>query len=142
LILQIKRVYAAYCFASRDPRTAGQRREEEEEEVPVDSKEREKQEIAKAEAEARKAANQRKCPNRNNASAIAAKKFSAGRNEKTTQVYRMDKTEEEKKKSDLRYEELCRGIWRMQTTRIPGRNYEAALSDTNVASLLKDLDSR
>jgi len=52
----------------------------------------------------------------------------------------MDKTEEEKKNRLEVRKKLCRGIWRMQTTRIPGSETMRLLCDTNALSLLKDLD--
>jgi transcription initiation factor TFIIF subunit alpha len=106
---------------------------------PMDSKEREKQEIAKAEAEARKAANQAQiAPTGNNPSALAAKKYSAGRHEKTTQVYRLDKTAAQKRESDLRYEEAL--PWHLEDADNKNTwvgNYEAALSDTNVCFVIE-----
>ena len=106
---------------------------------PIDSKEREKQEIAKAEAEARKAANQAQiAPTGNNPSAIAAKKFSAGRHEKTTQVYHLDKTAAQKRQSDLRYEEAL--PWHLEDADNKNTwvgNYEAVLSDTNVCFVIE-----
>ncbi|KAM3068197.1 transcription factor IIF subunit tfg1 [Clarireedia jacksonii] len=104
-------------------------------EDPVDSKEREKQEILKAEKEARKAADQAQiAPTGNNASnAAAAKKAQAFRNEKTTQVYHLDKTEAEKKQSDLRYEEAL--PWHLEDADNKNTwvgNYESALSEVNV----------
>lgn len=102
--------------------------------VPVDSKERERQEILKAEKEAQRAADLAQiAPTGNNASAMAAKKNQAFRNEKTTQVYRLDKTAEQKKASDLRYEEAL--PWHLEDADNKNTwvgNYEAALSDTNV----------
>jgi transcription initiation factor TFIIF subunit alpha len=102
--------------------------------VPMDSKERERLEILKAEKEARKAADLAQiAPTGNNASALAAKKTQAFRNEKTTQVHRLDKTEEQKKESDLRYEEAL--PWHLEDADNKNTwvgNYEAALSDTNV----------
>ena len=100
---------------------------------PMDSKEREKQEILKAEKEKQKAADLAQiAPTGNNASALAAKKTQAFRNEKTTQVHRLDKTEEQKKASDLRYEEAL--PWHLEDADNKNTwvgNYEAALSDTN-----------
>jgi transcription initiation factor TFIIF subunit alpha len=101
---------------------------------PMDSKEREKQEILKAEKEKQKAADLAQiAPTGNNPSALAAKKTQAFRNEKTTQVHRLDKTEEQKKASDLRYEEAL--PWHLEDADNKNTwvgNYEAALSDTNV----------
>ena len=99
----------------------------------MDSKEREKAEIAKAEKDARRAADLAQiAPTGNNASA-AAKKGQTTKLPKTQQIYRTDKTEEDKKKSDLRYEEAL--PWHLEDA--DGRNawfgnYEAALSDINV----------
>lgn len=105
----------------------------------VDSKEREKQEILKAEKEARKAADLAQiAPTGNNASALAAKKNQAFRNEKTTQVHRLDKTAEQKKASDLRYEEAL--PWHLEDADNKNTwvgNYEAALSDTNVMFVIE-----
>ncbi|KAF8851516.1 hypothetical protein BDZ45DRAFT_730868 [Acephala macrosclerotiorum] len=102
--------------------------------APIDSKERERQEILKAEKEAQRAADLAQiAPTGNNASAMAAKKNQAFRNEKTTQVYRLDKTAEQKKASDLRYEEAL--PWHLEDADNKNTwvgNYEAALSDTNV----------
>jgi transcription initiation factor TFIIF subunit alpha len=101
---------------------------------PIDAKEKEKQEILKAEREARRAADLAQiAPTGNNASAMAAKKTQAFRNEKTTQVHRLDKTEAQKKESDLRYEEAL--PWHLEDADNKNTwvgNYEAALSDTNV----------
>ncbi|KAG4423869.1 hypothetical protein IFR04_003014 [Cadophora malorum] len=101
---------------------------------PIDSKERERQEILKAEKEAQKAADLAQiAPTGNNASALAAKKNQSFRNEKTTQVHRLDKTEEQKKLSDLKYEEAL--PWHLEDADNKNTwvgNYEAALSDTNV----------
>lgn len=124
----------------RDPRQpVGKAAKDEDTDEPMDSKEREKQEIAKAEAEARKAANQAQiAPTGNNPSALAAKKFSAGRQEKTTQVYRTDKTEAQKRESDLRYEEAL--PWHLEDADNKNTwvgNYEAALSDTNVVFVIE-----
>lgn len=101
---------------------------------PMDDKEKEKQEIARLEKEAKRAADLAQiAPSGNNASAVAAKKNAAFRNEKTTQVHRLDKTEEQKKESDLRYEEAL--PWHLEDAENKHTwvgNYEAALSDTNV----------
>jgi len=101
---------------------------------PIDSKERERQEILKAEKEAQKAADLAQiAPTGNNASALAAKKNQSFRNEKTTEVHRLDKTEEQKKLSDLKYEEAL--PWHLEDADNKNTwvgNYEAALSDTNV----------
>ncbi|CCU82968.1 transcription initiation factor IIF subunit alpha [Blumeria hordei DH14] len=107
---------------------------------PVDSKELEKQEIARAEKEKQRAIDMAQiAPAGNNPSALASKKVMHGRNEKTTQVYRLDKTEEEKKASDLRYEEAL--PWHIEDAENKNTwvgNYEAALSDINVAFVIKD----
>jgi transcription initiation factor TFIIF subunit alpha len=107
-------------------------------EGPVDSKERERQEILKAEKEKQRAADLAQiAPTGNNASAMAAKKNQAFRNEKTTQVYRLDKTAEQKKASDLRYEEAL--PWHLEDADNKNTwvgSYEAALSDTNVIFLI------
>lgn len=104
------------------------------EDTPMDSKEREKQEIAKAEKEKQRALDLAQiAPTGNNAAALAAKKTAAFRNEKTTQVHRLDKTEEQKKISDLKYEEAL--AWHLEDADNKNTwvgNYEAALSDTNV----------
>ncbi|KAL2065680.1 hypothetical protein VTL71DRAFT_3350 [Oculimacula yallundae] len=106
---------------------------------PIDSKEREKQEIAKAEKEKQKAADLAQiAPTGNNASALAAKKNQSFRNEKTTQVHRLDKTEEQKKMSDLKYEEAL--PWHLEDADNKNTwvgNYEAALSDTNVVLVVE-----
>ncbi|TGO35527.1 hypothetical protein BHYA_0155g00180 [Botrytis hyacinthi] len=100
----------------------------------VDSKERERQEILKAEKEAQKAADRAQiAPTGNNANAAAAKKAQAFRNEKTTQVHRLDKTAEQKKESDLRYEEAL--PWHLEDADNKNTwvgNYESALSEVNV----------
>lgn len=108
-------------------------------EEPIDSKEKEKQEILKAEKEAKRAADLAQiAPTGNNASAMAAKKTQAFRNEKTTQVHRLDKTEAQKKESDLRYEEAL--PWHLEDADNKNTwvgNYEAALSDTNVIFVIE-----
>jgi transcription initiation factor TFIIF subunit alpha len=127
----------------RDPRqpVAGKSAKEDEAmaDEPIDSKEKEKQEILKAEREARRAADLAQiAPTGNNASAMAAKKTQAFRNEKTTQVHRLDKTEAQKKESDLRYEEAL--PWHLEDAdnkNIWVGNYEAALSDTNVIFVIE-----
>lgn len=127
----------------RDPRQPVSGKGVKEDEVmadePIDSKEKEKQEILKAEREARRAADLAQiAPTGNNASAMAAKKSQAFRNEKTTQVHRLDKTEAQKKESDLRYEEAL--PWHMEDAdnkNIWVGNYEAALSDTNVIFVIE-----
>ncbi|OWP00073.1 hypothetical protein B2J93_8644 [Marssonina coronariae] len=106
--------------------------------TPIDSKEQEKQEILKAEKEKQKAADLAQiAPTGNNAAALAAKKTQAFRNEKTTQVHRLDKTEEQKKMSDLKYEEAL--AWHLEDADNKNTwvgNYEAALSDTNVVLVI------
>lgn len=127
----------------RDPRqpVAGKSAKEDEAmaDEPIDSKEKEKQEILKAEREARRAADLAQiAPTGNNASGMAAKKTQAFRNEKTTQVHRLDKTEAQKKESDLRYEEAL--PWHLEDAdnkNIWVGNYEAALSDTNVIFVIE-----
>ncbi|RDL31405.1 Uncharacterized protein BP5553_09614 [Venustampulla echinocandica] len=122
----------------RDPRQPPPGKAAKEEELApdelMDSKEREKLEIMKAEKEARRAADLAQiAPTGNNAAALAAKKTQSFRNEKTTQVYRLDKTEEQKKASDLRYEEAL--PWHLEDADNKNTwvgNYEAALSHTNV----------
>ncbi|ESZ97938.1 hypothetical protein SBOR_1661 [Sclerotinia borealis F-4128] len=100
----------------------------------VDSKERERQEILKAEKEAQKASDRAQiAPTGNNATALAARKAQSFRNEKTTQVHRLDKTAEQKKESDLRYEEAL--PWHLEDAdnkNIWVGNYESALSEVNV----------
>ena len=126
----------------RDPKQPppgkGGKDEEQAVDEPMDSKEREKQEILKAEKEARKAADLAQiAPTGNNPSAMAAKKTQPFRNEKTTQVYRVDKTEDQKKASDLRYEEAL--PWHLEDADNKNTwvgNYEAALSETNVIFLI------
>ncbi|CAG8951743.1 hypothetical protein HYFRA_00005544 [Hymenoscyphus fraxineus] len=99
-------------------------------EQPMDSKEREKQEILKAEKERKRAEDQAQiAPSRNHP---AQKKNQAFKGEKTSQVFRLDKNEEEKKASDLRYEEAL--PWHLEDAEGKNTwvgNYEAALSDTN-----------
>ncbi|TVY23032.1 Transcription initiation factor IIF subunit alpha [Lachnellula hyalina] len=122
----------------RDPRQPppgkGMKDEDMLTDVPMDSKEREKLEILKTEKDARKAADLAQiAPTGNNASALAAKKNQAFRNEKTSQVFRLDKTAEQKKASDLRYEEAL--PWHLEDADNKNTwvgSYEAALSDTNV----------
>lgn len=108
--------------------------------APLDSKEREKQEILRAEKEKQKAIDLAQiAPTGNNASAMAAKKSQAFRNEKTTQVHRLDKTEEQKKASDLKYEEAL--PWHLEDSDNKNTwvgNYEAALSDTNVVFVVDE----
>jgi transcription initiation factor TFIIF subunit alpha len=100
---------------------------------PIDDKERERQELLKMERDAQRAADLAQiAPTGNNAAAMS-KKNTAFRNEKTTQVHRLDKTAEQKKESDLRYEEAL--PWHLEDADNKNTwvgNYEAALSDTNV----------
>jgi transcription initiation factor TFIIF subunit alpha len=107
--------------------------------LPLDDKEQEKLEIARLEKEAQKAADLAQiAPTGNNATALAAKKNAAFRNEKTTQIHRLDKTEEEKKESDLRYEEAL--PWHLEDAENKHTwvgNYEAALSDINVILIIE-----
>lgn len=120
----------------RDPRQPGPGKPLRDEEMtePVDEKERERQEILRAEKEAQRAADLALiAPSGNNASAMAAKKNQSFKNEKTTQIHRIDKTEEDRKQSELRYEEAL--PWHLEDAE--GKqtwvgNYEAALSETNV----------
>ena len=122
----------------RDPKAPAPGKGLKEEDVPadgpVDSKERERLEILKAEKEKQRAADLAQiAPTGNNASALAAKKTQAFKNEKTTQVHRLDKNAEQKKASDLRYEEAL--PWHLEDADNKNTwvgNYEAALSDTNV----------
>jgi transcription initiation factor TFIIF subunit alpha len=108
------------------------------EDTPMDSKEREKQEILREQKEKQKAADLAQiAPTGTSTSAVAAKKAQAFRNEKTTQVHRLDKTEEQKKESDLRYEEAL--PWHLEDADNKNTwvgNYEAALSDTNVVFVI------
>jgi transcription initiation factor TFIIF subunit alpha len=120
----------------RDPRAVNVRDGKEDEAAGgevVDSKEREKAEIAKAEKDARRAADLAQIAPTGNNAAAAAKKGQTTRLPKTQQIYRMDQTEEDKRKSDLRYEEAL--PWHLEDA--DGKNawfgnYEAALSDINV----------
>ena len=130
----------------RDPRTINGKDGQEEEAVGdemMDSKEREKAEIAKVEKDARRAADLAQiAPTGNNASA-AAKKGQIRKLPKTEQVYRTDKTAEDKKKSDLRYEEAL--PWHLEDA--DGKNawvgnYEAALSDVNVIFVVEGSNFR
>ncbi|KAA8576198.1 hypothetical protein EYC84_006352 [Monilinia fructicola] len=87
----------------------------------VDSKERERLEILRAEKESTKGCRSRtNSSHGNNATALAARKAQSFRNEKTTQVHRLDKTAEQKKESDLRYEEAL--PWHLEDAdnKIPG----------------------
>jgi transcription initiation factor TFIIF subunit alpha len=126
----------------RDPRANTSKDNNEDEAVGgafMDSKEREKAEIAKAEKDARRAADLAQiAPTGNNASA-AAKKGYTRREPKTEQIWRTDKTEDDKKRSDLRYEESL--PWHLEDAE--GKNswvglYEAALSDVNVIFVVEN----
>lgn len=106
----------------------------------IDSKERERQEIARAEKEKQRVIDLAQiAPSGNNASSLATKKVVSGRIEKTTQVYHLDTSEEDKKASDLRYEEAL--PWHLEDADNKNTwigNYEAALSDMNVALIMQD----
>jgi transcription initiation factor TFIIF subunit alpha len=127
----------------RDPRAPAPGKPVQEPEVGpedvLDSKEREKQEILRAEKERQRAEDLAQiAPSGNNASAMAKKKHKSFRNEKTTQVHRLDKTEADKKESDLRYEEAL--PWFLEDG--DGQNtwqgsYESNLSGVN-AMLVTD----
>ena len=105
----------------------------------LDSKEREKQEILKAEKERQRAEDLAQiAPSGSNAASMAKKKHKSYRNEKTTQVHRLDKNEADKKESDLRYEEAL--PWFLED--VDGQQtwqgaYEAPLSGLN-AMLVTD----
>lgn len=121
----------------RDPRQPPPGKVAKEEDIPdepIDSKEREKLEALKAEKDRQKAEDLAQiAPTGNNAAAMAQKKNQPFRNEKTTQVHRLDKTAEEKKASDLRYEEAL--PWHIEDADNKNTwvgNYEAALSGVNV----------
>lgn len=100
----------------------------------IDSKEQERLDIIRAEKEAQKLADLAQiAPTGKGASAVAAKKAQAFRHEKTSQVFKLDKNELDKKKSDLRYEEAL--PWHIEDAdnkNVWVGTYEAALSDTNV----------
>ncbi|RKF63150.1 Transcription initiation factor IIF subunit alpha [Erysiphe neolycopersici] len=106
----------------------------------IDSKERERQEIARAEKEKQRVIDLAQiAPSGNNASSLATKKVISGRVEKTTQIYHLDTSEEDKKASDLRYEEAL--PWHLEDADNRNTwvgNYEAALSDMNVAFVIQD----
>ena len=93
----------------------------------MDEKEREKQEILKAEREAKREAEMAQVA----PSASAGAPRSHGKNmKKTEQVYRNDQTEEQKKQSQLRYEEAL--PWHLEDFDSKSTwvgSYEAALSD-------------
>lgn len=120
----------------RDPRQPVKGEKDEDQDDVMDSKEREKKEIEKAEADARKAANQAQIAP--TGKATAPKKFGSARQEKTEQVWRLDRTEADKRESDLRYEEAL--PWHLEDA--DNKNtwvgtYEAALSDTSVAFVIE-----
>ena len=99
----------------------------------MDDKEREKQEILKAEKEAKREAEMAQVA----PSASAAPRTYGKNLKKTEQVYRNDLTEEQKKQSQLRYEEAL--PWHLED--FENRNtwvgsYEAALSDNYVMMVL------
>lgn len=100
----------------------------------MDDKEREKLEIAREEKARQRAADLALiAPSGNNAAALAQKRNQAFRNEKTTQIYRIDKSEADRKQSELRYEEAL--PWHMEdaeSKQVWVGSYESALSDTNV----------
>ncbi|KAH8601595.1 hypothetical protein B0O99DRAFT_606985 [Bisporella sp. PMI_857] len=121
----------------RDPRQpVGKAAKEEEliQDVVVDSKEQERLDILKAEKEAQRAADLAQiAPSGKGPNAPASKKNQAFRNEKTSQVFRLDKTEAQNKESQLRYEEAL--PWHLEDSDYKNvwvGNYEAALSDTTV----------
>ncbi|KAG0650568.1 Transcription initiation factor IIF subunit alpha [Hyphodiscus hymeniophilus] len=128
-------------LSRRDPRAPSIRDGKEEEanaDEVMDSREREKAEIAKAEKDARRAADLAQIAPTGNNAAAAAKKGHLTRQPKTTQVWKTDKTAEDKKKSDLRYEESL--PWHVEDA--DGKNawvgtYEAALSDVNVVFVVE-----
>jgi len=127
----------------RDPRAPAPGKPVQEGEVGpeevLDSKEREKQEILRAEKERQRAEDLAQiAPSGNNAAAMAKKKHKSFRNEKTTQVHRLDKTEADKRESDLRYEEAL--PWFLEDADNQNTwvgSYEAALSGVN-AMLVTD----
>lgn len=121
----------------RDPRAPSKSLKEEDVTMTnpdgLDDKERERQEIVKLQREAQKAADLAQIA----PTGTAVAKKAAFRNEKTTQVWRLDKTEAQKKDSDLRYEEAL--PWHLEDA--DGKNtwvgtYEAALSDTNAVFVI------
>lgn len=123
----------------QQPSGRGSKDDETEADQAIDSKEREKQEIARAEKEKQKVLDLAQIAPTGNNPSLSSKKIISGRNEKTTQVYRLDKTVEEKKASDLRYEEAL--PWHIEDADNKNTwvgNYEAALSDINVAFIIQD----
>lgn len=105
---------------------------------PMDSKERERQEILREQKEKQKALDLAQIAPTGSSSGPAAKKAQAFRNEKTTQVHRLDKTEAQKKESDLKYEEAL--LWHLEDADNKNTwvgNYEAALSETNVIFVIE-----
>ena len=128
-------------LSRRDPRAPSIRDGKDEDQNAdeiMDSREREKLEIAKAEKDARRAADLAQiAPTGNNAAAVA-KKGQLTRQPKTTQVWKTDKTEEDKRKSDLRYEESL--PWHVEDADAKNAwvgTYEAALSDVNVVFVVE-----
>ncbi|KAL6718229.1 transcription factor IIF subunit tfg1 [Lecanora helva] len=124
----------------RDPRAplggAGILKPEEDSQVPMDGmddKEREKQEILKAEKEAKREAEMAQV-----APSASLSSRTQGKNmKKTEQVYRNDQTEEQKKQSQLRYEEAL--PWYLEDFENKSTwvgSYEAALSDNYVMMVL------
>ncbi|POS86632.1 hypothetical protein EPUL_001380 [Erysiphe pulchra] len=124
----------------QQPSGKGSRNGEIEPDQLTDSKERERQEIARAEKEKQRVIDLAQiAPSGNNASSLATKKVISGRVEKTTQIYHLDTSEEDKKASDLRYEEAL--PWHLEDADNRNTwvgNYEAALSDMNVAFVIQD----
>ncbi|TQS34198.1 hypothetical protein Golomagni_05427 [Golovinomyces magnicellulatus] len=123
----------------QQPSGRGSKDDETEADQVIDSKERERQEIARAEKEKQRVLDLAQIAPTGNNPSLASKKIVSGRNEKTTQVYRLDKTVEEKKASDLRYEEAL--PWHIEDADNKNTwvgNYEAALSDINVAFIIQD----
>ena len=99
----------------------------------MDDKEREKHEILKAEREAKREAEMAQV-----APSVSAAPRNYGKNmKKTEQVYRNDLTEEQKKQSQLRYEEAL--PWHLEDFENKNTwvgSYEAALSDNYVMMVL------
>ncbi|KAH8667513.1 hypothetical protein BGZ60DRAFT_452217 [Tricladium varicosporioides] len=120
----------------RDPKLPPAGKAGKDEDVPMDdamdSKERERLEIAKAEKEARRAADLAQIAPTGNNAAATAKKNQPFNKEKTQRHWRIDENEEDKKASDLRWEENM--PWHLEDAEYKNiwvGNYEAALSDTN-----------
>lgn len=127
----------------RDPRQPPPGKELKEEESLadiMDSKEREKLEAAKAEKARQKAEDMAQiAPTGNNAAAMAAKKTKSFRNEKTSQVWKTDKTAEDNKATRLKYEESL--PWHIEDADNKNTwvgSYEAALSKTNVMFVIEN----